>query len=296
MKNGYLEKGDTIGIASPSWIVKSGEYDAIFAAIESFGFKVKPASNPYADGWGFAASPEQRAEAIHELVRDKSVSLIFFGGGEGADDVLPYLDFSLIKSNPKLWMSFSDGTSILNAIHFRTGLPMLYGQCPSDFEKRMNPYNQENFMTHVCGIGQRRHLKNSRWITLTPGVASGELSAGYLDNYTYLANGGWIVPEDKDYILCLEEHQMFFIPEHVSDELARLENSPMMAHCRGILFGEYSPEPDGKLLSRLTTLGRKHGIPVIYCSDFGHGEENKAILEIGASVTLNADTQELIYH
>lgn len=289
-----LRVGDTIGIVSPSHLADKEKYDQIEKAIKEEGFQVRFADLFYANGWTYAATLEERAEAIHSLVRDDEVKLIFFGGGEGGDDVIPYLDYDLIEKHPKLWLSISDGTSILNAVHNKTGLNVFYGAAPSDF-LYLTEYNRANFFGHMVEGDIKQHKKAKEWISIVPGVADGILSGGYLENYVYLANGGWVVPkEGEEYILCLEEHEMFFQVDHVSDEIARLENSPIMKQTKGILFGIYSEEPNELFLQRLKVLGEKHNIPIAYCEDFGHSN-NHAILEIGAKVTLDTIKCELYY-
>ena len=111
----------------------------------------------------------------------------------------------------------------------------------------------------------------------------------------FLAHSGWIQPEPgKEYVLFIEEHERFFGIEHVSDELGRLEQSPIMKQATGLLFGHYSSPVCEPLLERLTRLGQRHGIPVAYCDDFGHGE-NSAIFPIGAQAVLDTEKQTLTY-
>ena len=62
--------------------------------------------------------------------RDKSVQMVLFGGGESAVEILPYIDYENIRRYPKLFSSYSDGTSILNAIYAQTGLLTYYGCGP----------------------------------------------------------------------------------------------------------------------------------------------------------------------
>ena len=82
---------------------------------------------------------------------------------------------------------------------------------------------------------------------------------------------------------------MFFGPEHFSDEIGRLEQAPIFRRVKGVLFGLYADEPNEYVLQRMERLGRRHGIPVAYCEDFGHGENN-AIFPLGAAAEL--DTRE----
>lgn len=289
-----LKPGDTVGLVSPSRISTPENCAEMIAALKEMGFRVKSGKNLYADSWGYAASDQERADDIHQLVCDDEVAMLCFTGGEGADEVIPLLDYDTIARHPKIFMSFSDATSILNAIHSRTGLVTYYGLTPGCMVG-ITDYNRRQFVSHIMEGGVRAHVRSGDWRTLIPGVASGELTGGYLDNYVFLANSGWVRPEPgKQYILFIEEHEMFFPIEHVSDELSRLEQSPLMKQVSGLLFGHYSDPVCKPLLERLTRLGQRHGIPVAYCDDFGHGE-NRAILPIGVSAMLDTEKQTLTY-
>ena len=294
MFSSMLKKGDLIGIASPSSLVHAGDYDEVFRELEEMGFRVCTGPNFYAASWGFAASPEERAEDLHALVRNDEVRMIWFGGGEGADDVLPLLDMELIRRHPKIWLSHSDGTSILNPVSCLCDIPVFYGQYPNIVTKD-HAYNIRNFMDHMTGNGCDRHEKSDPWHTVRSGIAEGITLGGYLDNFTYLVNSGWVLPKPgEEYILFLEEHSSFFKPEHVSDELARLEHSPLMRRTRGILFGEYSETEDESLLFRLKVLAERYQIPLACCRDFGHGK-NHAVMHLGCRARLDTGNGELIY-
>ena len=82
---------------------------------------------------------------------------------------------------------------------------------------------------------------------------------------------------------------MFFGPEHFSDEIGRLEQAPIFRQAKGVLFGLYADEPNESVLQRMERLGRRHGIPVAYCEDFGHGKNN-AIFPLGATAELDTSS------
>lgn len=289
-----LHPGDTVGIASPSHLAERETYERIFAKIERLGLKVKPAPNLYARSWGYAASDRERMDDLNALICDPEVKMIFFGGGEGADEVIPGIDYESAMRNPKIWMTYSDGTSILNAIHARTGQTVLYGQAPKRLLEE-TPYNREMFDAFVFQGGRREHVAATPWRTIRPGAARGELTGGYLDNYVYLALSGWIQPETgKDYVLFLEDHEKFFGIEHVSDLLGRLSRAPIMKQVRGVLFGNYSDEDKPYLDQRLARLGEEWSIPVAACNDYGHGQY-AAILPIGELAELDATRKTLVY-
>ena len=110
-----LNPGDTIGIISPSHTVTPDDYAKIISGIEAKGFRVKTGSRLYRHTYGYAASETERADDLNEMVSDKDVKLVLFGGGYGSIELLPYIDYEAIRRHPKLFSSHSDGTSILNA-------------------------------------------------------------------------------------------------------------------------------------------------------------------------------------
>lgn len=117
-----LIPGDTISGVSPSHVAVRERYQPMLEGLRRLGFQVKQAKNLYRDTYGYLASEQERAEDINAMVQDDTVRMILFGGGEGGNEVLPLLDYEAIARNPKIFLSYSDGTSILNAVYARTGL------------------------------------------------------------------------------------------------------------------------------------------------------------------------------
>ena len=68
-------------------------------------------------------APASRAGALLSLYSDASVKAIFdLSGGDLANEILPYLDFEIIKKNPKPYFGYSDNSVIVNAIQAKTGI------------------------------------------------------------------------------------------------------------------------------------------------------------------------------
>ncbi len=84
-----LNPGDTIGIISPSHTVTPDDYAKIISGIEAKGFRVKTGSRLYRHTYGYAASETERADDLNEMVSDKDVKLVLFGGGYGSIELLP---------------------------------------------------------------------------------------------------------------------------------------------------------------------------------------------------------------
>lgn len=294
MRPAVLQKGDTIGIVSPSHIAVPDHYRGILFGIEAMGFQVKTGTNLYKDTFGYQASEEERAEDFNAMVSDEKVKMVFFGGGEGSIDLLPLIDYTAVKNNPKIYMSYSDGTSILNAIYHQTGLSTYYGQSPDMFSD-LRHYDYRQFESHLLQGNVTDYKPNSPWVSICPGTCEGLLIGGYTLNYALLVNsryGGF--DPSKEYILFLEDHEKFSDIPKVSMYLSHIGQSDLMANVKGLLFGHYSEKIHPELLERLSRFGNQHNIPVAYCDDFGHGK-NHAVLPIGARAVLNTNENRLTF-
>lgn len=291
MNRCILQKGDTIGLAAPSWLMTPEKAQPIIEALNRMGYKVKCPDKLFASGWGYAASPEERADAFNQMIRDEEVKMVFFSGGEGADDVTPLLDYEAAKRCPKLYLSYSDGTSILNTLWAKGCGRQLYGQMPGVVND-ISDYDLGQFERFTGGF-PAQHTANTPWHCLTPGKGQGTLIGGYLFNFTYLVLKG-VIPLDRDYVLFIEDHEQFFKIEAESGFIGRFEQCGIMPHVKGLLFGHYSAPVNEQLLERLCRVGEKWGIPVAYCDDFGHGE-NHAIFPMGMQAELDTEAGTLRY-
>lgn len=287
--NYMLKRGDTIGLACPSHVATRDGYAPIISGIEACGFHVRLSRNFYSNSCGFSASWRERADDFNELFANDEVRMVFFGGGDGAFEPLPGIDFSLLARNPKPLLSYSDGTSILCPAYCATGLITFYGQSPGFFAN-LSDYDRSQFFAWFTGEQElSRHISDSPWQTLRPGSCEGVLIGGYLLNFAILL-GGRYFSYDKNtrYILFLEDNQKFNTVNCVSSVLSAIGQSRFMDNIDGLVFGCYSDPADRDLLGLLAQFGDTHGIPVAYSGDFGHGTRH-AILPIGARAALNDD-------
>jgi len=290
-----LKKGDTIGIISPSHVATRERYEGAIRQLEALGFRVKTAKNLYKDTYGYIAGDRERADDLNELVSDPEVKLIFFGGGYGSVDLLPLIDYENIRKHPKCFLSYSDGTSILNAIYTRTGIVTYYGQTPGDYCAPA-PYTLDQFKRVFLEESTGAFLPNSDWYTVTSGSSEGILIGGYLHNVALgLGNPFFSYDPSQKYLLFLEDHERFSSIPEINSLLSFIEQSNFMSCVCGLIFGHYSESISLPLLERLKRLGKKHGIPVVYTDDFGHGQ-NHAILPVGCKAKLDADLKTLFFY
>ena len=79
------------------------------------------------DRW-VAGSPEARAEDLHRAFADPTVSVVLCGiGGNHSHQVVPHLDWALIRENPKIFQGYSDVTTLLWALGRHAGLRTFHG-------------------------------------------------------------------------------------------------------------------------------------------------------------------------
>ena len=200
-----LTQGDTIGIICPSQILDWNKYSRIIDVIERLGYKVKLGENVTKDTDGYIASSEERAADLNAMVADDSVKMVLFGGGDGAVEVLPLIDYENIRKHPKLFSSYSDATSILNAIHAQTGLVTYYGFGSGEFTD-LRYYDYMQFCTHfVEGYSMGQFVSDSKWKILNSGVCEGELIGGYTGLFALMLMNGVVnlattIPSAPGYI------------------------------------------------------------------------------------------------
>ena len=126
-----LKVGDTIGVVATSNPIIDENIEEMERArkiIEEKGFKVKYSKNLFSNTNGYSASAKEKAEDINSMFEDKEVKMIWCAkGGENSNSVFDYLDYEMIKKNPKIICGFSDITSITNIISAKTGLVTFSG-------------------------------------------------------------------------------------------------------------------------------------------------------------------------
>ena len=287
-----LRRGDTIGIIAPSQVPDRAVYEENIRCLERQGYRVKRGRNLYKATYGYLAAETERAADLNAMAADDEVKLILFGGGEGAAELLPLVDFEAIKAHPKLFLSYSDGTSLLAAIYLNTGLVTYYGQTPG-VAARPSAYDRAQFEQHIIKGEAGPFVSNGERCALHGGVGEGILLGGYAGNMALLAGSRYFRTDPAArYLLFLEDHETFHNVAHVSMLLSHLEQSDFARQISGLLFGHYSTAAQPELRERLARFGQKHKVPVICCDDFGHGE-NHAIPPIGRRAVMDGDQNTL---
>ncbi len=119
-----LKAGDTLALITPaSPVFEPSSILQGKRSLESLGFSVKVASHVGEKRGYLAGNDRQRAKDLMEMFTDSSVhGIIALRGGFGSMRILPYLDYDVIRSHPKVLLGYSDITSLHLAIHRQAGM------------------------------------------------------------------------------------------------------------------------------------------------------------------------------
>ena len=113
-----LRLGDTIGLISPASPENVNAIKQGILFLKNLGFNVLEGKHLY-DKWGYLAGKDKdRASDVMEMFEDKEVDMILcIRGGYGSSRILPYLNYDIIKKNPKIFAGFSDITVQIGRAH-----------------------------------------------------------------------------------------------------------------------------------------------------------------------------------
>ena len=121
-----LKIGDTIGVIAPSNPIIGDNIEELERAkniVEKSGFKVKFSKNIFSNTLDYSATAKEKADDINEMFADKDIKMIWSAkGGNNSNALFEYLDYELIKNNPKIVCGYSDMNSLANIITEKTGL------------------------------------------------------------------------------------------------------------------------------------------------------------------------------
>lgn len=298
-----LRAGDTVGIVSPAGATFLPEQlDIVVDAVRGLGLVPKIA--PHAlDRHGYLAGQDaDRAADVNQFFADSTVAaLLPIRGDVGSARILPYLDYGLIRQNPKIITGFSDLTALLLGIHAQTGLVTFHG--PNGLtawrDDQVTPFRQVlfegaqlRFENAIAGEDRDRIMQTrNRILTLTPGRARGRLYGGNLSVLSGIVGSPYL-PDLTGAILFVED-----IGENIyriDRMMTQLKLAGILDSLAGFIFGQCThcgPDADYGSLTLpevLQDLIQPLGIPAWSGATIGHVEPILT-LPLGLEVEIDAD-------
>jgi len=194
--------------------------------------------------------------------------------------MLDYLDWEMIKNNPKLVIGFSDATALLAAVIQQTQFAGVHGPNLVSLA-HADPITVSSFYRAVTALPGDISLAHG--VCLTPGNASGRLVGGNLSTITHLI-GTPFQPDFKGGVLFLEDVGE---PAYKIDRmLSQMKMSGLLQDIQGVITGSFENCENQEYIPEIL-LEIFDGIPLLMGLAAGHGDINLS-LAMGLEVVLDA--------
>ena len=300
-KSPRLRPGDTVGLIEPAGFTDDAfDLALVKEAIVAMGLVPKPAPH-LLDRYGYLAGKDKdRAADVNAMYADDNVRAVFaVRGGWGCARILPFLDFDLIRANPKLLIGFSDITALHMAFAAKAGFTTIHGPNAASswgklswdsfrgiaFDGAMPVYSNPQ------GTDDRLVQRTGRIRTFRPGKAIGRLLGGNLTVLTALMGTPYL-PDFKGGILFIEDTGE--AEYRIDRMLTQLALGGVLGKLAGVVFGQCTdcrntgPSYSGFTLSEVL---QQHfaplGIPAFQGALIGH-VANQFSIPVGARAEIDA--------
>lgn len=306
-----LKAGDEIRVIAPSRslsIISQESREIANKRFQELGFKLTFGKH-VEEMDDFASSPiESRVEDLHVAFSDKNVKAILTViGGFNSNQLLRYINWELIKNNPKILCGFSDITALNNAFFAKTGLVTYSGPHYSSFGQKLHfDYTLDYFKK--CLLSEkpfeikpseswsddawyknqddRKLISNDGWLILNEGNAEGTILGANLCTFNLL-QGTEYFPDLTDSILFLEDDEES-APHDFDRDLQSLIHLPEFSKVKGLVIGRFqnaSEMTKEKLTQIIKTKKELDKLPVLANVDFGHTDP-KITFPVGGETDL----------
>lgn len=249
---------------------------------------------------------------MHEAFADKNVKgILTVIGGFNSNELLPYVDYELLKENPKILCGFSDITALATAISSKCNFVTYSGPHFSSFQMiglqdyqtayfkkcLMNEESYEllpsaNWSDDLWYIDQEnRAYEETKWKIYSHGQATGTLFGGNLCTLNLL-QGTKYMPDLNDCILFVEDDELTNPVTFARDLTSLLQ---VTTGLKGLLIGRFQRESkftEEQLHFILDKHPQLRDIPVFYDIDFGHTQPILTI-PIGGTINMNSKGMKL---
>ena len=285
-----LRPGDRIAVVSPASSCARDEFDAGVAELRRLGFEPVYDESVFARDAGYLAGAAQlRTESCLRAWQDPSIrALIAARGGYGSVQLLPLLDRQAILATPKLFIGYSDNTSLLSWLTCQCGISALHGPM---LERRLSRgpdgYDESSLLALLQG-GAGLTLAPDGLLVLQHGEARGPLFGGTLTQLVASLGTPYAFDPPQGSILFIEDVNER--PYRIDRMLTQLRLSGVLERAAALVFGEMRScdEPDGRVTTRevVTQLTKGFSGPVVFGFPSGHTLGPCWTLPLGVTVRL----------
>jgi len=297
-----LQRGDVIGIVAPASPMKDEFLQKGCEYLERHGYRVQLGRYVNKEVGYLAGTDRQRADDLNHMFRDPRVKAIFCArGGYGSPRLLPLLDYQTISRHPKIFVGYSDITSIQLAMLRHAGLvtftgPMVAAEMG---QNRMDAFTEENFwkvLTEPKPLGALARPNGQHYQPIHKGKAVGKLIGGCLSLIAPLIGTPYLPSVDGS---------IFFVedigeePYRIDRYLVHFRESGLLNRIGGFVFGQMtdcvppsdSTSPTLSLEEVIDDFIKPLGIPALAGLDYGH-DNVKYTMPIGVRASLEVTAKK----
>lgn len=289
-----LKDGSTIGLITPASHCDEKKLREAMENLKKMGYKVKLGKNVGKKWFSFGGSDTERAEDLNSMFKDPEVDgIMCIRGGYGSIRFLNLIDYDFIRENPKVFIGYSDITSLHQALYKKCKLVTYHGpMAVSNLSNSFNEITKNDFQKSIRG--ERGSIITEDFEILKDGSTKGVLVGGNLT--TLISNLGTEYEIDyEDKILFLED-----IGENtykIDRMLNQLKNAKIFHKVRGVILGDFSFCEKGgddhmELMEVFKNFFKDFEKPVIHNFRSGHCEPMITI-PFGVEVLLDTLTGKL---
>jgi muramoyltetrapeptide carboxypeptidase len=286
-----LRSGDTVGIIAPASSIHRDLLDAGCQALRQLGYRPFYFDSILDRELYFAGSVERRVRELEEMfLRDEVKAILCARGGYGANYLLEKLDLEKVIAHPKIFVGYSDITTLLTYFADVTGLVTFHGPMVTKDFAVAGGVDQAAWDAAVGGISswQLDLGPDSGVEALVEGAAEGIVYGGCLSMLVESLGTPYEIHTDGT-ILFIED--IAAKPYQIDRMLMQLRLGGKLAAVRGIIFGEMldcvQHKDQGYTLQQvILRIVGDLGVPVAYGLRSGHVSRKNVTLPMGVRASL----------
>lgn len=257
--------------------------------LTNLGLEVKYPASLFRTNSVYHATDQERAQMLMDFYQDNHIQAIFdVSGGDLANGVLPYLDYDLIRSNPKLFFGYSDLSVVLNAIYAKTDQPTYLYQIRNLVGEK-GLIQQQRFKETFLQGGNSLLELNPVWIQGSH--MSGEVIGGNIRCFLKLAGTSYM-PIFDNKILLLESYSGDVAK--MATYLNQYKQLGVFDRINGIILGYFTEMQEKKYQPDIVSLVRQivnnDKLPIVKTEYIGHGADSRCAI-IGEVLTLSRESE-----
>lgn len=293
-----LQRGDTVGIVAPASNIKKDLLDAGCDMLRGLGYRPVYQNSILEQDLYFAGSIERRAHELEEMfAREEVRAIICARGGYGANYLLSALDPQKIIPNPKIFVGYSDITTLLTCLADSAEMVTFHGpMVTKDFSHAdgVDLLSWESALTGVTqwepDLGPASGVKG-----LVEGAGEGILYGGCLSMLVASLGTAHEIRTNGT-ILFIED--IATKPYQIDRMLMHLKLAGKLNAVKGIIFGEMldcaqTKDQEYTLEEVILRIVTDLGVPVAYGLRSGHVSRKNVTLPIGVKASLLVKGQEV---